>query len=820
MAESAPTEARRPVPDIPQSAGPAWREQDRADRRGDARYSAKLLRARSGTRLLRDLIGQTASPAARSARRHHAEFYHGIWSAAARDLGLQAVSTAAGDLEILVGSECLRIRGTHCSIDGQEVLDLAGDKARVYRMLSRAGLPVPAHRAFSLCTLDAAQQFIREAPGLCVVKPALNAAMGRGVTTGVLGRKDLERAAIAATAAGAQVLQHDPALSGLVDAFRREVPLLVEQQVPGANYRLLFLDGRLIDAIRRDPPSVAGDGRRTVAELIKMHNRGRLERGGAFAQRLVSYDLELEQNLAAQGLELSSVPAAGRTVLLKTAINETSLDANQPARELLCNAVIEDAARAAAIVGARLAGVDVITTNPGRSLSDAGGCILEVNTTPGLAMHHHGHAGSIDPASIILDHLAQSARLRGADAPSSGRGPWQEQPPVILLGGAMNALSIARCLGELGVRVYAIGVPSFVQRSRFVRPIRTKAADDAATSWAASLLGPETDHLRGAVVLAASDIGLEVVARHRDALSERFLLDECDVDAQLAMLDKLATYELATEAGVPTPRFWRVDDERDLARCRDDLVFPLIVKPLLSHEYQRKFPGLTKFRVAHDMDGLLAEHRELTDAGIGVLLVEQIPGPDDLLCSYYTYLDSSGSPTFHFTKRAPRRYPPGMGLACYHVTDWNPEVRDVALRLFKHAGLRGVANAEFKRDVRDGQLKLIECNARFTAANCLVAAAGLDLAKYVYLRVLGHDPQLPPTYRTGLRLIHHMVDLRAFLILRNHGELGLLRWLGSLLHAQTLSVARWDDPLPALVRSEVWEWACARRARLVARRQR
>jgi len=93
-------------------------------------------------------------------------------------------------------------------------------------------------------------------------------------------------------------------------------------------------------------------------------------------------------------------------------------------------------------------------------------------------------------------------------------------------------------------------------------------------------------------------------------------------------------------------------------------------------------------------------------------LVEWIPGRTTLLCSYYTYLDGGETPRFHFTKRVIRRFPAGMGNACYHVTDWNPEVRDLALRLFRWVGLLGLANAEFKRDERDGQLKLIECNAR------------------------------------------------------------------------------------------------------------
>ena len=132
----------------------------------------------------------------------------------------------------------------------------------------------------------------------------------------------------------------------------------------------------------------------------------------------------------------------------------------------------------------------------------------------------------------------------------------------------------------------------------------------------------------------------------------------------------------------------------------------------------------------------------MRDAEIEVLLVELIPGLDDLLCSYYTYLDEAHQPLFHYTKRVIRRNPPGMGGGCYHVTDWIPELCDPSLRLIQEAGLRGLANVEFKRDPRDGQLKLIECNARFSASLCLSRRSGFDLARFVYNRVVGL-PQAP-----------------------------------------------------------------------------
>lgn len=386
-----------------------------------------------------------------------------------------------------------------------------------------------------------------------------------------------------------------------------------------------------------------------------------------------------------------------------------------------------------------------------------------------------------------------AARDRAGTAP---RAP-AERPPAIILGGGANSLSIARSLGRHGVSCYAINKPNApIRYSRFARWIDLPHGGSPENRWGEFLLGHRSEHLRGAVLLAASDEALEWVNRNRPALEERYLLDDCNVAAARCMLNKLATYRAAQEAGVPTPRFWTAENRAELHALRDALVYPLIVKPQLSHLFEQRF-GM-KFFVAENFDQLLAAMDKLEDENLQVMLVEKIPGPDDRLCSYYTYLDDNQQPLFHFTKRIIRRFPPNMGLASYHITDWNPEVRDVALRLLQHVKLRGLANVEFKRDVRDGQLKLIECNARFTAANCLVSRSGFDLPRFVYNRLVGLPNPPLVQYRTGERLWLPTRDVRAFWELRRRGELSVLGWLRSIMHRQALSVFQWSDPLPTV----------------------
>ena len=377
-------------------------------------------------------------------------------------------------------------------------------------------------------------------------------------------------------------------------------------------------------------------------------------------------------------------------------------------------------------------------------------------------------------------------------------------PPVIIFGGYFVTLAVGLSLAARSIPVYVLNERWEDARfSRYVRAIRLPADAPYPQSALAFLTGNDSDNLKGSVLLAGGDDELEIMAMNRETLKERFRLDLSNPVAQLKMLDKLATYNAAKEAGVATPLFWQVRSEQDIHRLRDELVYPLIVKPKLSHVFQKKFK--VKFFVAENFDQLLEAYRVAESAEVETLLVEKIPGPDSKCCSYYTYLDEEGNALFDFTKRIIRRYPINMGMASYHITDRVDQVRELSLKLFRQVGLQGLANAEFKYDDRDGRLKLIECNARFTAANSLVKRAGFDLGNFVYNRIVG-IPQPPLTdFRIGLRLWDPLRDWRAFLELRKRGELTFMQWLASVMHWSSFAYFSLRDPLPSFTR--LWKTA-------------
>jgi predicted ATP-grasp superfamily ATP-dependent carboligase len=368
------------------------------------------------------------------------------------------------------------------------------------------------------------------------------------------------------------------------------------------------------------------------------------------------------------------------------------------------------------------------------------------------------------------------------------------RPPVLLLGGADNALSIARSLGKYGVTVRVAAKNSAVVRvSRYCRefqpPINGESFDDL---WHRLL---QRQDLFGSIVLACSDEAISFVARYRNSYAQNFVFEENHPDIQLKLLDKQATIELAKSANIDAPEIYC--SRNDIATVDfSNLRFPVLVKPIYSHVYTKLFGR--KLQHIDSVEQLKAHLREVKSLGVDVMLCEFIPGPDDLLCSYYSYFDESGSPLFHYTKRVIRRYPKNFGAGCYHIANRVPEAIEHGLRFFQGIGFLGLANVEFKTDPRDGRLKLIEVNARFTAAHELLVTCGIDTARIVYNRLAGNPVRIPHKIKANKRLWYPTADFAAFKALRREKEISLRQWLLSVAHKQTLPTLKLLDPMPAL----------------------
>lgn len=374
----------------------------------------------------------------------------------------------------------------------------------------------------------------------------------------------------------------------------------------------------------------------------------------------------------------------------------------------------------------------------------------------------------------------------------------QRQPPAIVLGGPVTGMVATRSLYRAGVPVIALGTESdYFGRSRCCVKAVTATGTDVQPQWLDWLM---SDAPEGAVVLAASDDGLELIARHRNELVERGLRPaESDDEAVLALLDKDSTYEIAKRAGIRTPRAFTVRTAEDIGPELDTLRYPCGLKAVHRHVFVQRSPILDKVIVAGDRAELERLLRSMIELGLEMQVTELVEGRDDRIVVHTTYLDELGQPLMQFTHRKLRQRPIHFGVGCYSVGEWLPDVAAEGLRFAQAAGVRGMAVTEFKEDPFDGGLWLFECNPRFDLSNALLRASGFDLTILSYRRTLGLPANRLGPAKWGRHLWHPNADFRSFLDYRRCGELTSAEWGRSLLHRQTFSLLALDDPWPSLV---------------------
>ncbi|MEQ9143414.1 MAG: hypothetical protein RLO08_03565 [Parvibaculaceae bacterium] len=362
-----------------------------------------------------------------------------------------------------------------------------------------------------------------------------------------------------------------------------------------------------------------------------------------------------------------------------------------------------------------------------------------------------------------------------------GRMRVDTSMPVLVLGGKENALSLVRSLGRLGISVSVSGPDNcWALGSKFCSA-RYPVPDGMPSKdfWASLLLGDGAVIKTPHVLLACCDNSLEFLAEHEVALRKQLVFDEAPAAQRLALLDKQRTLELAAEAGTAAPKFWPVARDGGADTEFEGCQFPLIVKPRNTFDFAKVF-GKKFFLVKESPAELRQRIQEAHEHGFDVSVVEQIPGPDELLSSYYTYIDQSGAPLFHFTKRIFRRYPVNSGGATYHATEWLPETAREGLNFFRNTGFRGLGNIEFKRDLRDGKLKIIEVNARFTAAEELAVQSGVPIDLIVYCHLTGQPVPTFASYEADKRFWYPVKDFLSFVEMRRAGQLGFRGWIRSL----------------------------------------
>jgi predicted ATP-grasp superfamily ATP-dependent carboligase len=226
--------------------------------------------------------------------------------------------------------------------------------------------------------------------------------------------------------------------------------------------------------------------------------------------------------------------------------------------------------------------------------------------------------------------------------------------------------------------------------------------------------------------------------------------------------------------------------------------YPVILKPAYSRSYNR-FTASKAWRI-DDREQLLARYEEaktLVDPG-ALMIQELIPGGGESQFSY-TALCKGGRPIASLTARRARQIPMDFGRASTFVeTVHDTATSEAAVRLIATLRYTGIVEVEFKRDPRDGKLKLLDINPRVWGWHSLCGSAGVDYPYLLWLLTMGE--LIPPTKAAvGVRWVRMSTDAPTAIREVLHGRLSLREYVRSIRPPVAPAIYASDDPLPGVL---------------------
>lgn len=276
-----------------------------------------------------------------------------------RGIRVEVTDAESGELRLSVGGRTVTTIESLSEFTSAVALSRCDDKRVTRRVMERAGVRVARGAPVAEGDLAPATALLREV-GSVVVKPA-RGEQGRGITVGVRDADGLARAV-------ALAVQFCP-------------DVLVEELVDGEDLRVVVIDRQVVAAAVRRPAEIVGDGRHTVADLVRATSRRR-ERATGGESRIPLDDATAEV-VAASGYGLDDVPRLGERIRVRRTANLHTGGTITDVTARLHPEIAAASVRAAEALGIPVTGLDFLVPDVG----SPDYVFIEANERPGLANH-------------------------------------------------------------------------------------------------------------------------------------------------------------------------------------------------------------------------------------------------------------------------------------------------------------------------------------------------------------------------------------------------------------------------------------------------
>jgi predicted ATP-grasp superfamily ATP-dependent carboligase len=286
---------------------------------------------------------------------------------------------------------------------------------------------------------------------------------------------------------------------------------------------------------------------------------------------------------------------------------------------------------------------------------------------------------------------------------------------------------------------------------------------------------------RRPVLISSADQFVTAIDDHSAALEPHYIFLAASAATQALLATKRRQYEIADKNGLPVPRTALVQSIEEVRQFGGEARFPCLLKPLSCRDWERHPKGHPlldkKIALANSPEELAVKYRLAEPVTPAVMVQEVIEGPDEAKLVYLSCYGRGGRRLGSCITRELRTDPIYFGSASVVEPIGDPETDRLCDGFLRSIAYEGLCELELKRDSRDGLVKLIEANPRYSVTSDAAFYGGVDLGWLHYLDLIG-EPVEPMEWNG--RRFHHIVLSRDVKCFRDYLAAGLTTWAGMI----------------------------------------
>jgi len=371
---------------------------------------------------------------------------------------------------------------------------------------------------------------------------------------------------------------------------------------------------------------------------------------------------------------------------------------------------------------------------------------------------------------------------------------------IVTTGTTPNALGVIRDFGRRGIPVFYLDSErhSMVKYSKYItQRLKFPSTRQSESAFIDALLEYGSRSESRLMIIPTGDRDLLALSKYSKKLEPFYYFSLPPFETVRKLVNKKEFYQLLAAMKIAHPLTYLPKDFDELRAIGREIGYPFIVKPAYSAQFQEEFGR--KCRLIYSSEALDSATERMKGKNIEAMIQEIVPGEE--LYSFYTYFNQESNPIAICGYDKLRQYPPNFGSGSLCRSALRPAPVNLAVQLLKAIGYRGIAEAEFIRDPRDGEYKLLEINARTTRQNRLPPECGVDVEYIAYLDTIGQKVEVSVNPKSDIFWVDDFYDTLSYLTRLREKKLKAGEQLTYRGHKVVHSIAAWDDLAPLVIQA-------------------